>query len=420
MNRAEHAQAILDARTETEILGALARAVWSDTHEGKCPAERIPSGANLAAYLGEAVPADPFNVPEMLPVLTFAFATDGSARVTMADVPALHAAWLELDPAKRGKHPAAALVRAWQNRPAEVEAETRLDLRIFPKVVPAMSLKRRLPLLTGAAKSAGQLPLCLFAEPDALRVPLLDLVDATGVPIMARGRGAPLPLRVVVRVLMAVPVSARGRGPVSLSVPTRELTRAFMGESYRPHKHWPRILEALQTVHNARAILDGQSVALCMVGRWPADGDPDGEIRFICDLPDGAGEGPVIDLPLLDALGRESAPRFRAYLAVQSVNWRKGITRLPVDKRRGVWRWAKDASRYPVFTREDRRRLAFGMQDEGNRTKAQIDAAFEGLPGLVVADRRAVDPKSGAVGWRIIPDGLTVENERVNRRIRTG
>ena len=106
---------------------------------------------------------------------------------------------------------------------------------------------------------------------------------------------------------------------------------------------------------------------------------------------------------VVDQLGVESAPRYRAYLAVHSLNWQKGLTRVPVDKGRGQWRWAMNVNKYPVLLLDERRRLAFGEGDRKHRTTAEIDAAFENLPGLIVADKHAKDARSGVVGWRVIP-----------------
>ena len=64
--------------------------------------------------------------------------------------------------------------------------------------------------------------------------------------------------------------------------------------------------------------------------------------------------------------------------------------------------WARNLDAYPVLTRGDRRRLAFGAKDQGKRTLARIDSPWEDLPGIEIVDRRAVD-RDGRRGWRIVP-----------------
>ena len=119
-------------------------------------------------------------------------------------------------------------------------------------------------------------------------------------------------------------------------------------------------------------------------------------------LPPGAGAGPVIDRPDLVQLGVSSAPRFRAYIAVHSVAWRPGVTRRPHPRNPEFHLWSSNPGDYAVLTRADRRRLAFGVEDVGHRTRAQQDAAWEDLPGVEILGRsvRRVD---GPGGWRVVP-----------------
>ena len=81
------------------------------------------------------------------------------------------------------------------------------------------------------------------------------------------------------------------------------------------------------------------------------------------------------------------------------------MTRVPVKGGGGSprWGWTHDPDAYPIFTLADRRRLAFGPADTKHRTRGEIDRAWSNLPGLVVVDPGAVDPGTGAAGWRILP-----------------
>ena len=62
-----------------------------------------------------------------------------------------------------------------------------------------------------------------------------------------------------------------------------------------------------------------------------------------------------------------------------------------------------DPSRYPVLTREDRRRLAFGAADRRHRTRVEQDAAWEALPGCEILTRKA-STSDGRRGWLVVPE----------------
>jgi predicted aspartyl protease len=47
--------------------------------------------------------------------------------------------------------------------------------------------------------------------------------------------------------------------------------------------------------------------------------------------------------------------------------------------------------------------LAFGPGDSKHYTREEINAAFTDVPDTIIIDRDAVDPKTGAKGWRVLP-----------------
>ena len=55
-----------------------------------------------------------------------------------------------------------------------------------------------------------------------------------------------------------------------------------------------------------------------------------------------------------------------------------------------------------MLIRADRRRLAFGVKDKGNRTQAEQDAAWEDLPGCKIVTRTAATA-DGRRGWLVLP-----------------
>ena len=111
----------------------------------------------------------------------------------------------------------------WRPAPEPVSAETRRD-SLLP-VVQSVSepLEREAErlafggLIEGRADPGGQLP--LLPAPEGPRVPLLELADVRGGPIMARGRGAPLDLRLFVGAVLWTPHHARAtRGRLAVTV----------------------------------------------------------------------------------------------------------------------------------------------------------------------------------------------------------
>ena len=218
------------------------------------------------------------------------------------------------------------------------------------------------------------LPLFPELETKRHRVPLLEIVDATGVPLRNRGKGAPLEARLLVRGgLLMIRPEDRGRQFVRIAVTVGELldglypTAGRTRDRPRIAQNWPKIEAALRTARDF-TVTDETG------GRWfpmalrrlPAE-RPDGAAPELADLvvidlapPPGAGTGPTIDLPALDDMGLRSGPAWYAYIAARSLVWQPGTTRRPVPKRGGAWGWSRDPEHYPVLTLADLRRFAFG------------------------------------------------------------
>ena len=274
----------------------------------------------------------------------------------------------------------------------------------------------------------------------ARRVPLLALADASGVPVMTRGRGAPIELRLVIEPLLGVEVDDRDIAKLlDLPFKVRELREALFPNGWERKRDWPRLREALLQ-SNLRGIpIDERGTAwfpihvrqLPPLHSMTLDDLILLEIRF----PPGAKSGPIIERAELRQLGVESGPRYRAYIGSHSLAWEPGKTRI-INPKSGRHGWAGNPEAYPVLTLQDRRALAFGLNDQRNRTHDNIDKAFTELPGVVVIDKNAVDPITGAKGWRVLPSDaaaaveawqerrkkqntLTGEAEHANRRSRT-
>ena len=424
------------AKTTSEIIAAIARAAWWKEHGNtQCPDHMIPTESDLCKYVqvsgGGIVANDPGEArgPRLFIDVSESKAStvvaddqiEHSTMHRLSDIKTAHADFIALSTGDRGPHPLEQLVQKWQESPPLVERETRKDKRILPKieVLPVHPAREHGMLFGGLTDGRRPLEteLPLFPQfSERNRVAILDIVDAAGLPIMAKGKGAPLALRFGIRSLLTVKPQDRHRDSVRLAITLGELAAGLYPTRWR-NRDWPKLRNVLLEARNYGMLVNGGRSLWFpwAVRQLPAEHAPSIDELVVIDLafPPGSAEGPLIDLAALDQLGVESAPRYRAYLAVHSLNWQNGVTRVPVDRARGQWRWARDAAKYPVLTLQERRRLAFGDDDRKHRTTAEIEAAFAGLPGLVIVEHDAKDPRGGITGWRIMPAevvDLTGEN----------
>ena len=173
-------------------------------------------------------PGDPASLAEMIP--------------PMFDL--INMLWEDED-YDRPRHPLAPLIDAWFQRPtmSEVEIETRKDSRILPVV-----RDRKLPILGGLTRrrTLNDLQLPMLPNTKAPSVPLLNAVDAAvGLPIMARGRGAPLQARLFVYAALAVQLEDRKLPDVPLPLSVRTLRDMLWPNGWEKRHDWPRLREAL-------------------------------------------------------------------------------------------------------------------------------------------------------------------------------
>ncbi len=298
-------------------------------------------------------------------------------------------------------------------------AETRLD-----PILPAVTSVREHPArvagrlafggLIAADREVPDAQLPLLPAPEGPRVPLLELVDAYGIPTTTRGRGAPLDLAVYIAACILTPYHLReSRGMLVTTV--RQLRDFLFGPTWRPSStavrsgDWERVRTAALRANDLWLPLPNGDLwrALAVWRIPPADYRPgylDREVIFEVKLPAGAAHGPVIDRLELARLRLVSGPRFRAYIAAHSVAWRPGITRRPHPHNRRVHLWSTDPRNYPVLTTDDRDRLAFGTVDRARKEgRPKADGHWEDLSGVEIVDRKASTP-DGRVGWLIVPE----------------
>ena len=169
----------------------------------------------------------------------------------------------------------------------EVPAEKRSD-PILPVVIERVeeAPEREAGRLAfaGVVEERKSLPaqLPLLPRPEGPSVPILELSDWRGVPTMARGRGAPLDLRLAVGACVLMPHVARAaRGRLAVTV--RELRDFLFPNGWERRRDWPRIQAALWKAHN-----------YMIPGRFQWRGRAvDGWIPF--RMAGGAGDGATLD-----------------------------------------------------------------------------------------------------------------------------
>ena len=349
------------------------------------------------------------------------------ARRTVEDV---HATWLAVPEADRPRHPLAPLVAEWQQAaPASVSTERRADRRIMPTLtVVGPSPERERGTLFGGLlddrpRTAPPPTLALFPElePDRPRVPLLEIVDAAGVPLRSSGRGAPIEARLIVRGgLLMIRHEDRHLHTVRIAVTVGEMLDGLYppkNGTRRIAENWPKIETALRSARD-------YTVPDATGGRWfpmalrrlPAldrNGKPALDDLIVLDLspPPGTTAGATLDLPALDVMGVTSGPKWRAYIAARSLIWSPGKTRRPVPGA-ARWGWSSNPDDYPIVTLVDLRRLAFGADDAKHRTKSDIVSPWEDLPDAVaIPDQPAA--RTGIRGYRLLPAEATEALQRL-------
>ena len=258
--------------------------------------------------------------------------------------------------------------------------------------------------------AVGQLP--LFATARGPRVPILELADVRGGPIMAQGRGAPLDLRLFVGASLMTPFADRS-GRTTLAVSVRELRDFLFPNGWQRGRDWPRVQAALGRMHNHRipgpfplhdwgVVRDWLPVAL----RGGATEDADLDDLVVLDVPTPARrrQRPGDLPPRARAARRRLRAALPGYIAAHSVAWRLGISRRRHPRNRSVHLWSANPAHYPVLTAADRDRLAFGRvkraRKEGRRS---ADAHWEELPGVEILSRTATT-QDGQKGWVIVPE----------------
>ena len=458
------------ATTDGEVAEAVARWCWWENHGAECPDNRVPTPADLADWLPECPEAteeaaEPLAAaiapdlatacrltghnPEVMRWLDWPPVCDwtadsgallarvtwtGTGMIGTADLPVatVHGAWRALLP-PRPAPPLAPLVADWQRHaPPTVEPERRADRRLLPAlqvVGPSVERERGARLFGGLLDGRDATPadstLPLWPAPARYRVPLLDLSEAAGAPLRSTGKGAPLDLRLLVHAVLAVGHEDRGLPVVRMAVTVGDLLdglypRGGDRPQRRMAEYWPKVEAALMRLRDyVVPDADDGRWFIAALRRMPSaagvvPASMDAPVLLDVSLPPSwSPNGPPVALPWLTAAGVRSGPLYRAYIASQTLLWQPGRTRRPVPGARGRWGWSRNPADFPVLTVDDLRALAFGRGDAKNRTRAELVKPWEKLPGVCI-EADATDPRTGAVGWRLLPDRPDTTGEPVD------
>ena len=468
-------EALKTAGDADAIVDAVARAVWLREHGEACPAGFAPSLEALAGWMFAASPggwdsarraeaeeqshralgelfggswtwSKPAGavrkgrrrrgkgVPREAPPPLFAVADspEGGAET----VESVHGAWLASPPTAGGAqrtHPLAPLVRVWQARRPRFLPD-RKENAIMPAKLAGIRDLRELPGEWQTPETAGplakedwpELGLNLM-EGTAPVMPVLPLIifDASGGVSTSRGRGAALPLRLFLEIVMAVPADARG-SRLDLSIRVSDLipwlwpTEEGKDSSYRPARQGSMLREAIETLNRIAVPVPGRHGpeypnfwSCVLVRKRPGYLGMDSEDELLLDvrLPEGSGSGPLVHRPTLRRWGVQSAPAYRAALGL-AYYWNRYLT--------------VDGRRLPPIVPEVRRNSDGHLLDANGEVLRQKDDR----PATHWADRRAIrtgeflrNPEMDRLPWLSPPDVLllcapeaAMENANTRRR----
>lgn len=329
--------------------------------------------------------------------------------------------WNGLDPETRREHPLVPLVRAWHNRPLEVDPERRVRAIIPERLAHATPQANRTAskypdgmLFTPAhyARAPRSHPAQLSLLPGfgmenpppapTLPVALLKLGEVGD----GHGRGAPMAPRLALDAVMSAPLNNRKAGqPVAMTFTLGEVLEWLYPEKRpSPRKYWERLIAARRLLNSDDALIPlidpktGKATLrqVIMISEFPAQPDLTGSVRIVVDLPAGHGDGPQINRLALRRLGLVSAPAWRLYLGLAYLWHNPGVTTHP--GRKGMpWLQSDDPNLYPETPPELLVRLAYPDVEKperyhGQRMRKALGAILEGgiareISGKIVAVR---------------------------------
>ena len=482
------------AQTSAQFIEAVARYQWWEAHSEECPQSEIPTEGTLALSYSSFTRQVRAETRDRLTKL---FGQDaewlyhpdegglcaivspedlgdtraGAGVDQLFPLDAVCRAWNALPQETRPEHPLGPLVAAWQGRPKSVEPDRRINAIMPAPFAIVRNVRSEHGQLIGGLlggnfasdldqDAQGDMFSSLPGfEPHATNVvPSLPLIlfDASGGVSTARGRGAPLALRLWIECILSVPREARSpHAPARLAVRLEDLISALWPNGWTgPGRDGPKLMEALHRVDSACIRWPGGAWRAVSVTNRPDINDRAAPVVFDVSLPPGSEAGPMVHRPTLRKYGVRSAPAYRVSLGLAYL-WNERLTfrgkrllpRVPVVKRndagylvgangeillkdgRPVTHWNHPSAirtgeqvRNPQYQRlpwlEPQDLIALGAAEADTRTKQARYAALKQVRKAVHDMARADDIVLVEKGerWRIEPpDHWGIPIERNNQ-----
>lgn len=364
-------------------------------------------------------------------------------------------------------HPLTPLVFEWvdgyiRNWIPETEPERRKN-QILPRDLPnspQTTIRERLPVgllfNQGETEDIKQMMLPGFYGEESPIVPALplDIYEVSdGIPMQA-GRGAPLAQRLWINAILAYPMAERqSDGARKLKTSLRDLKDWVYPNNWNRTRYLPRIIEALDELHNIRTRWQRRRWSLVQVHALPdLDARLDDPLPLIVRLPDGmSGYGALIDVEVLRLVGVKSAAQFRAWIRLAYI-WdvakqKNGGNRIYATRPKvlrnsrsqvidkddnpipsGSWNdpkaiWTGGVEENPAAERvsvlSERHLVELFFDDTPTTSgayrkrleRAKLEAFAMQTEGYIVIKTNVVCPKTGVKGWRILePRSEKVDN----------
>ena len=330
------------------------------------------------------------------------------------------------------RHPVAPLIAAWIEAHPPPANTRRLAITSGPTGAPR-DIDSRLPMpdAPGPAEQPGAPRLPGFELPDSLagtvRPALLRAYDGSQLRSLARGRGATLPERAFVFALLSLSTEQRQDAANGRTVPI-ELPAATWVADFWPGKRqkgkrgealFRDVVEAMERVSDIGFTYDPPDGTPAQewfpVTRRARPVDWRGAVVYDVRFPPGASAGGfLVDRHRLRAYGVDSAPAFRAYLALRQYFDRfgtvKGRMRRAFD---GDGERLPGADGYPVIPDADLWALAYqsaasaALSDGSQRLRGAhavrcLLGKLERAGDVVIEDGRDAADRAGV---RLLPPG---------------
>ena len=291
----------------------------------------------------------------------------------------VHFIWERLPQERREglKHPNAALLEAWLLRPEQIQLDSRETgiIRADLAKMPARYSNDNAALFDLSEFEGAPADETLITSDAQAHLPDLSPQPGALVPVLpfllwdhnipaSRGRGTPYGLRLWIEAVLSIPPKQPYRRQ-EFQIRWGEMVDRILG-GRNNRRNTGRLWQALHTVHNLRLAWGKPGArtgrAAVQVPDIPQTPTEYGAlVRFVIELPPGAGNGPIVYKPFLREIARWSAPAYRAALTLPYL-------------------WDKHGARKGRYIQPTRPRFARDHTDRFINRNGQIILAKDGKP----------------------------------------